>query len=110
MRCMRILTKIILVCVAAALLIFGIVQLYYYLTYTRYEVYKTLLSDYTPAVSTGGFAALSNDTLPGASGMVLAEENDRLRLFVNPATADVAVMDKKTGGITYSNPPDADKN
>ncbi len=42
-------------------------------------------------------------------GMVLAAENEYLKLYTNPETAEVAIYDKRTGEITYSNPVHADE-
>ena len=40
--------------------------------------------------------------------MVLAQENDNLKLYVNTESGEIALVDKRTGEITYSNPVDAD--
>lgn len=42
------------------------------------------------------------------SGMKGVAESDRLQLFVNDQTAEIAVLDKKNGTIWRSNPPDRD--
>ena len=39
------------------------------------------------------------------SGYELAEENDYLHLWLNRDSAEVAVLDKKSGYIWFSNPP-----
>ena len=39
------------------------------------------------------------------SGYELAEENDYLQLWLNRDSAEVAVLDKKSGYIWFSNPP-----
>ncbi|HOO30843.1 MAG TPA: DUF5696 domain-containing protein [Bacillota bacterium] len=42
-------------------------------------------------------------------GFKAAAENDSLALFVNGSTTEIAVLDKKTGALWYSNPPDQDE-
>ena len=43
---------------------------------------------------------------PSVPGMVLAAESDVLKLYTNTKTTEIAVYDKRTGEITWSNPPD----
>lgn len=54
------------------------------------------------------FSAISESS-PDVPGMVLAAENETLKLYVNTETAAVAVVDKRNGQITYSNPENADE-
>ncbi len=46
------------------------------------------------------------DSDPKVKGMVLVAENDILKLYTNTTTTEVAVYDKRSGEITYSNPVD----
>ena len=52
------------------------------------------------------FYALSSDpaTEPTGDGYVLAAASGSLKLYINTATADVAVYDTRNGEITRSNP------
>lgn len=43
------------------------------------------------------------------AGMELAAENETLKLYANVSTGEVAVVDKRNGQITYSNPVNADQ-
>ncbi|GHU74724.1 hypothetical protein AGMMS49992_17030 [Clostridia bacterium] len=49
-----------------------------------------------------------SDEGDGMPGMALAARSDHLKLYTNPATAEIAVLDTRTGAIAYSNPPAAD--
>jgi len=42
---------------------------------------------------------------PDIDGMEPVLENDRLRLYVGRSTAEIAVVDKSSGHVWYSNPP-----
>ncbi len=50
-------------------------------------------------------AGLSTHALD--SRFTLAEENERLALYVDEALCDIALLDKQSGAVWYSNPPDA---
>lgn len=41
-----------------------------------------------------------------AGGMQIAAKNGEFELLVNPATAEIAVLDGRSGAVWYSNPPD----
>lgn len=43
-------------------------------------------------------------------GMRLVADNEYLSLYINDDTTEIAVRDKRTGSIWYSNPPDRDQN
>lgn len=82
-----------------------------YLAYTTihyrlYREYKNYLTKNDEYVAGTEFAPIA-DSNANVSGMVLAAENDTLKLYVNQKSAEVAVYDKRTGVTTYSNPPAA---
>lgn len=60
-----------------------------------------------------GCAASSMDTmptqevqaLPDVPGMELAAENEYLALYINPGTTETAVLNKASGDLWYSSPP-----
>ncbi|WP_438431219.1 DUF5696 domain-containing protein [Gorillibacterium sp. sgz500922] len=56
----------------------------------------------------GGELAALPDSTPGVPGMNLIAEDGSLGLYFHPETTEVAVRDKKTGQIWYSNPADRD--
>lgn len=108
MKKMSAIKKIIL-SVAAAALFIGIVYLAYTLVHYRfYREYKNYLTENEPYGNGTEFQALK-DSEPAVQGMVLAAENENLKLYINTSTADTAVYDKRTGHTVYSNPPAADQ-
>ncbi|BCJ94542.1 hypothetical protein acsn021_21110 [Anaerocolumna cellulosilytica] len=80
---------------------------YLCLNYFFYDTYKQYL---TEAVYEDGsqFTPLTEDN-SYVYGMVLAAENDILKLYTNIETTEIAVYDKRSNTITYSNPPDREK-
>ncbi len=75
--------------------------------YYFYNDYQDDLSSYAYEEGTD-FQAISESS-SDVSGMVLAAENDTLKLYANISTGEIAVVDKRNGQITYSNPLDADE-
>ncbi|AEE95673.1 hypothetical protein [Mahella australiensis] len=55
---------------------------------------------------TGDASAMQN---PVPSGMELVAENEFLAMYFNPVTTEVAIKDKKSGHIWYTNPPDREQ-
>ncbi len=91
-----------------AVILFGITgyAAYMCVNYIFYNEYTRYLNSYTFEEGTE-FKRLT-DSDPKAEGMVLAAENDILKLYTNITTTEVAVYDKRSGEITYSNPVDRD--
>ncbi len=77
---------------------------YLFIHYFNYMEYRKYLTDYSYEEGRE-FTALE-DTDPKVKGMVLAAESDYLKLYTNLKTTEVAVYDKRSGEITYSNPVD----
>ena len=98
--------KVILSCLVVLLIAVGIYYTYYFFHYVNYKEYKKYLTEYD-ALEGKEFTALS-DSDPQVEGMVLAAENDFLKLYTNLKTAEVAIYDKRNGSVTYSNPQDID--
>ncbi|MGN7455668.1 DUF5696 domain-containing protein [Paenibacillus pasadenensis] len=46
------------------------------------------------------------DATDGVPGMILAAESDRLSLYYDMETTEIAVKDKRQGDVWYSNPPE----
>jgi hypothetical protein len=90
--------------VIAALLIIAAVSTYVYAGYVRVPDYASLKKSFSFEEG-GEFKPLS-----AASGkapdMVLAASNDRLELYINETTTEIAVCDKESGELFYSNPAD----
>jgi len=93
---------IIILTLIAAVLGYAAFMCFYYFFYDEYKQYLT--QDYSYEVGTE-FVPL-DDSSPSVKGMVLAAENDVLKLYTNTKTTEIAVYDKRTGVITYSNPID----
>lgn len=64
--------------------------------------YKALLQEDTKKETTT-FKALKDDN-PAVADMVLAAENDNFKLYTNQTTTEVALYDKRTNDVYYSNP------
>lgn len=75
--------------------------------YYFYNDYRDDLSSYDYEEGTV-FEPISEGS-SDVAGMVLAAENETLKLYANTSTAEIAVVDKRNGQITYSNPLDADE-
>lgn len=97
-------TKIKLIIIAVLVLAAAGIAAYMCVNYFFYDDYKKYLTDYTYEEGTE-FKAL-NDSDPKVDGMVLVAENDILKLYTNTTTTEVAVYDKRSGEIFYSNPVD----
>ena len=74
--------------------------------YFRYDAYKQYLSSYE--VESGSEFQAAKDDKPSVPGMVLVAENDTLKLYTNTETTEIAVYEKESGNITYSNPVERD--
>lgn len=66
--------------------------------------YKSYLTETTKKETTE-FKALK-DKEPAVSGMVLAAENDNFKLYTNKKTTEIALYDKRSKQVYYSNPLD----
>lgn len=75
--------------------------------YFNYDAYKRYLRSAEPEEG-GEFVPISEPS-PDVPGMVLAAENGELKLYTDLKTSEIAVYEKKTGHITYSNPVDREE-
>ncbi len=91
--------------IAVISLILAIVVVYMANWLIRYQFYNEYKEDVTSYEYEEGkpFAAI-NEPDPDVEGMELAAENDALKLYVDTKMGNVAVVDKRNGQITYSNP------
>lgn len=99
--------KIVIGVVSLVLAVVLIWIAYYLIHFYFYNEYKKYLSSYEYEEGTE-FTAIS-ESKSDVDGMVLASENEYLKLYVDPETGYVAIYDKRNGQTTYSNPLDADE-
>lgn len=95
--------------IAVVTLILAVAVIYFsrwLIRYYFYNDYRESLSSYEYEEGSA-FQALA-DSGKEVAGMELAAENDTLKLYADMETAEVAIVDKRNGQITYSNPQDAD--
>ncbi|MDR2657093.1 MAG: DUF5696 domain-containing protein [Oscillospiraceae bacterium] len=95
-----------LIAILAVGLGFGAYQLHITLRYRLYDGYKAAIappSEYVEAVEFSPLDSASGE-LPGYA---LAAENEWLSLYVNVSVGNIAVLDKRSNRVTYSNPPGA---
>jgi hypothetical protein len=93
--------KVILFTVTLLTIAYAVYICFHYFLYRDYEQCLAKYS-YEPGAE---FEPLPEDE-PSVPGMVLAAESDVLKLYTNTKTTEIAVYDKRTGEITWSNPPD----
>lgn len=98
----KIIIAVVTLILAVAVIFFSRWLIRYYF----YNDYRDKLSSYEYEEGTQ-FQPLA-DSGKEVAGMELAAENDTLKLYADLETATVAVVDKRNGQITYSNPLDAD--
>ena len=101
-------SKKVLLAVSGLILLIIVVWLAHYLIhYYFYNDYKENLSAYTYEEGTD-FTPIKEGK-SDVAGMELAAENTELKLYVNTESGEIAVVDKRNGQITYSNPAAADE-
>ncbi len=77
------------------------------LRYYLYDDYKECLSSYE--VEEGAEFTPLNEKKSDVKGMELVAENDGYKLYTNLETTEIAIYDKVTKEITYSNPQDREE-
>ena len=102
---MRPVTKIILGLVTALFLVLIVYVLYYFIHIVGYKGYQKYLQAYTYEQG-GSFTPLAGGG--NVPGFELAAQSDSLELYTRMSDAQIAVYDKRSGVITYSNPQDPD--
>lgn len=102
------LTKKIVLCILGVAVVIGAVYLTYYLLhYTAYDKYKDYKTSYEYEEA-GEFKAIK-ESAGDVEGMVLAAQNDKLKLYTNTESGEIAVYDRRNGQTIYSNPVNADE-
>jgi len=105
---MKLGTKLLLCIIGAALLITLAYQGYVLFHYRLHREYRNVLAAHPNAEFEVGTPFIGAADSDAPEGMVLAVGNGTRKLFVNTETAEVAVLDVRTGVMTYTNPPEAD--
>lgn len=105
-RPMSLTKRIVLILLAIIAVIVVAYLLYYFIHYVRYNKYKDYLSSYE--YEQGTVYTPISESVSDVPGFELVCESEYLKLYTNPANANIAVYDKRNGEITYSNPQDAD--
>lgn len=101
---MRTSKKIVTAVVCLILAVVVAYAAHYLIRYYFYNDYRELVSSYEYEEGRA-FKAISESSAD-VQGMELAAENDTLKLYVDTQMGNVAVVDKRNGQITYSNPVD----
>ena len=97
--------KLLILLVLLALVV-GIIYLgYYLLHFTFYDEYLRFLTE--PVMAEASELTLGKK-LEGYKDYRLVTESDALELYINDETTDVAVLDKRSGHITFAVPPGAE--
>ncbi len=99
---MRTSKKIVIAAVSLILAVVAVYMAYWLIHYHFYNEYRKDLSSYEYEQGTA-FSPIS-ETTPDVDGMVLAAENDTLKLYADTEMGNVAIVDKRNGQITYTNP------
>jgi hypothetical protein len=97
-------TKIILLIVFIILVVVGAFASYVTIRYFLHDDYKDVLSVST-VEKVKDFVA-PTDTEISVPRMVLAAENEKFKLYTDIKTTEIALYDKASGQIYYSNPVD----
>lgn len=105
-RPMSLTKRIVLTLLAVIAVIVVAYLLYYFIHYVNYNKYKSCLSSYE--YEQGAAYTPIEEAVSDVPGFELVCESEYLKLYTNPANADIAVYDKRNGEITYSNPQDPD--
>lgn len=98
--------KIAAASVAGAAVLAAAIVAFIMIRYFNYKEYTQYLTSYD--VEEGGEFRPLEDGAAGVPGMVLAAENADLKLYTDLETTEIAIYEKATGNITYSNPQDRD--
>lgn len=101
---MRTSKKIVTAVVSLILAVIVVYMTHWLVHYYFYNDYQKDLSTYSYEEGTA-FQAVKESSAD-VDGMTLAAENDILKLYADSQTGNVAVVDKRNGKITYSNPVD----
>lgn len=99
--------KLVIAILSVAAVALAVYLIHYFTYYVGYDRYEDFLTTYE--YETGTAYKTLTDSDKKVEGFDLVAENDKLKLYAEPATGNVAVYDKRDGSITYSNPLNADE-
>ena len=99
--------KLLYLALAAAVIVGLCYLAYYLLRFTYYDNYTQYLTSYDYEV--GEALKVQKKSLPGFKDYKMVAETDTLQLYLNQETSDVAVLDKRSGEVTFAVPPGADE-
>lgn len=101
--------KLVLIILGVAAVALVAYLAYYFIHFVSYDRYEDFLTTYEYEQGTT-YQSLA-DTDNKVPGFELVAENDKLKLYTDTATGNVAVYDKRDGSVTYTNPlnPDEDE-
>lgn len=103
-RPMSVKKKIVLGVLAVAACVALVAVGIYLFKYRLYRGYEKYLKGYE--YEQGTEFAYAKEAVPSVEGFKLVCENETLKLYLDPVTTFVAIYDKRSGEITYSNPLD----
>lgn len=98
--------KILIAVVSLILAVAFIWAVYWFAHFYSFNEYRKEVSSYE--YEEGKDFQPLQESKSDVEGMALAAENDTLKLYANIQSGEVAVVDKRNGQITYSNPANAD--
>lgn len=98
--------KILITLLAVVLVVATVWGVYYTFKYQMFSGYEEFLSTYTVEEGT---KLKTGKKLEENENYRLVSESDCLELYLNQETTDVAVLDKRTGVVTYGVPQEADQ-
>lgn len=97
--------KLLIAALIVALVVGGCYLGYYLIRFTFYNGYRQYIRSHS--YEEGSKLSLSSKKLEGYKDFKLAVENDTLGLYLNEKDSNVAILDKRSGEITFATPPDA---
>ena len=98
--------KLLILLIILALVVGAIYLGYYLMRYTFFNDYLSYLSAVN--VPEAGELELGKEKLEGYKDYKLALESEHLKLYLNKDTSDVAVLDKRSGAVTFAVPQGAE--
>ena len=100
--------RLVLIILSVAAVALAAYLIYYFTYFVGYKRYKDFLTDTYEYEQGTAYQKLSDADVK-VPGFDLVAENDKLKLYAEASTGNVAVYDKRDGNITYSNPLNADE-
>jgi len=99
--------KLLIALIVLALVIGAAYLGYYLIHFSFYNEYRQYVRE--PVMEEATELSLGKQKLEGYKDYRLVTESDVLAMYINDETTDVAILDKRTGHITFSVPPGAEE-